>query len=255
MSGFAADLLQGKTFLVTGASSGIGAAAAREIAAVGARVIVSGRDSERLQGLIAQLPARDHMCAPLALENPDRVADWCTELALKEQGLDGIFHAAGMELIRPVRLTKETQLQRMLQSSLYAAFGLARAAASKGVMKESGASLVFMSSVAGLRGQSGMTAYSAVKAGIDGLVRSLAVELARQRIRVNSIAAGAVRTEMHNRLLKVLGADAIADYEDRHLLGFGEPGDIASAAVYLLSELSRWVTGTTWVVDGGYTLR
>ena len=255
MSGFAPDLLQGKTFLVTGASSGIGREVARELAVVGARVIVSGRNSERLEALLAQLPSRGHSSSPMTLDNPDRIADWCKELALKEHGLDGIFHAAGTELIRPVRLTKEAQIKGVFESSLYAAFGLARAAASKGVMKDCGGSLVFMSSVAGLRGQNGMVAYSAAKAAIDGLVRSLAVELAHQRIRVNSIAAGAVQTEMHDRLTTGLSPEAIAEYEGRHLLGFGEPGDIAAAAVYLLSGLSRWVTGATWIVDGGYTLR
>lgn len=255
MSSFAPELLQGKTFLVTGASSGIGAAVSRELAAVGARVIASGRNAERLQNLVAQLPSRDHLSAPMVLDSPDRIADWCRELALKSQGIDGIFHAAGTELIRPVRLTREAQLKEVLDASLLAAFGLARAAASRGVMKETGGSVVFMSSVAGLRGQGGMAAYSAAKAAVDGLVRSLAAELARRRIRVNSIAAGAVRTEMHDRLVNALGSEAVAEYEGRHLLGFGEPPDIAAAAIYLLSGLSKWVTGTTMVVDGGYIVR
>lgn len=100
-----------------------------------------------------------------------------------------------------------------------------------------------------------MTAYSAAKGGIDALVRSLACELAPRHIRVNSIAAGAVRTSMHERLTGTLGADSESDYAKRHLLGFGETQDIANVALYLLSDLSRWVTGATWAVDGGYSIR
>ncbi|MDC6130107.1 SDR family oxidoreductase, partial [Burkholderia gladioli] len=134
------------------------------------------------------------------------------------------------------------------------AFGIARAAARKGVM-EDGASLVLMSSVAASTGQVGMTAYSAAKAGIEGLVRSLACELAPRRIRVNAIAAGAVRTAMHERLTRGSPDEAVAAYESSHLLGFGEPEDVAGAALFLLSGASRWITGTALAVDGGYRVR
>jgi NAD(P)-dependent dehydrogenase (short-subunit alcohol dehydrogenase family) len=135
---------------------------------------------------------------------------------------------------------------------LYGSLGLARAAASRGVLNE-GASLVFMSSVAGLRGTAGMVGYSVTKAAVDGMVRSLACELAPRQVRVNSIAAGAVQTEMHERLSRTLGEQALGDYERRHLLGFGTPEDISAAALFLLSDGARWITGTTMSVDGGYT--
>ncbi len=255
MSGFSADLLSGRTVLVTGASSGIGRAVAQQVASLGGKVVASGRDAGRLDALIAGLPGQGHTAAPLALQDADQVAEWGKSVAERCQGLDAIFHGAGIELIRPVRLTKAAQLQEVLASSLFAAFGLARAAASKGVMRESGGSLLFMSSVAGMRGQAGMTAYSAAKGSIDALVRSLAVELASRHIRVNSLAAGAVRTEMHGRLTRALGPEAEAEYQARHLLGFGEPRDVSDVALFLLSDLSRWVTGATWVVDGGYSIR
>ncbi len=254
MSGFAPDLMRGKTVLVTGASSGIGRAVAQQIAAAGGRVYASGRDVPRVEALAAELPG-EHIAAPFVMQDADAVADWCKELAERHGALDGIFHGAGIELVRPARLTKSAQLQEVLSASVYAAFGIARAASSKGVMRDSNASLVYMSSIAGIRGQTGMSAYSASKGAIDAMVRSLACELAPRRIRVNSIAAAAVRTEMHSRLTRTLGTEGESDYQARHLLGFGEPADIANAALYLLSDLARWVTGATWIVDGGYSIR
>jgi len=100
-----------------------------------------------------------------------------------------------------------------------------------------------------------MTAYSAAKAGIDGLVRSLACELAPRKIRVNSIVAGAIKTAMHDRLTHGGNDESTMKYEQMHLLGFGEVGDIAQCATYLLGPGSRWITGSTLAVDGGYMVR
>lgn len=100
-----------------------------------------------------------------------------------------------------------------------------------------------------------MAVYSAAKAAIDGMVRSLAIEFAPRRIRINSIAAGAVVTSMHERLAASATDDAMKAYEERHPLGFGQPEDVAQAAAYLLSQAGRWITGATWPVDGGYLAR
>ena len=116
-------------------------------------------------------------------------------------------------------------------------------------------SIVFMSSVASLIGQSGMSIYSASKGAIDAAMRSLACELAENKIRVNSIVAAAVETEMHQRLTKNMSTETLNTYKEKHLLGFGQAEDIANAATFLLSNASKWITGTTMVVDGGYSCR
>ncbi len=255
MNIFAADALTGKTFLVTGASSGLGKAAAISIAQCGGRVLASGRDRPRLETAIAAMNGDIHVALPFTLSTADAMTDWIKSVATEYGALTGIFHAAGTALIRPARMTQQSHLEDLLQSSLYSAFGIARAAASKGILTDGG-SIVMMSSVAGSRGQSGMTAYSAVKAGIDGLVRSLACELAQRQIRVNSIAAGAVETEMHAKLTSAIaGTPMLENYEREHLLGFGQPEDVANAVLFLLSDASRWVTGTNLVIDGGYMVR
>lgn len=251
---FSNNCLSGSTYLVTGASSGIGKRTAELIAECGGRVIAAGRDPERLAGVLAGLAGTGHVMSQAALTDADVTADWIKGLVAEHGPLSGVLHAAGIELIRPVKLTKQAQLNDVMGSSLFAAFGIARAMSQRGALLDGGA-IVFMSSVAGASGQAGMTAYSAAKAGIDGLVRSLACELAARGIRVNAIAAGAVQTAMHERLVKGAGDDAISDYEKSHLLGFGEPGDVANAALFLLGDSGRWVTGTTMVVDGGYLCR
>jgi NAD(P)-dependent dehydrogenase (short-subunit alcohol dehydrogenase family) len=255
MNMFSENCLSGNTYLVTGASSGIGRATAALIAQYGGKVIVSGRDEVRLQSTLSSLaPKAKHSISVQALTDADQTADWIKNLVEIHGPLAGVFHSAGIELIRPARMTKQTHLNDVFGSSLYAAFGIARAISQKNIFVDGG-SAVFMSSVAGSTGQIGMTAYSASKAAIDGLVRSLACEMAPRRIRINSIAAGAVKTEMHERLTKGGGSDAQTDYEDSHLLGFGNPDDVANAVIFLLSGASRWITGSTLLVDGGYVVR
>ena len=254
MSIFAADALKGKTFLVTGASSGLGKATAIMIAECGGQVLVSGRNESRLTACIEAMKGTNHIALPFDLSNADEVADWVKSIAKKYGALSGIFHSAGLGLVLPARMIKQSHLESLLQSSLFAAFGIARAVSSKGIITDGG-SIVFMSSVIGSRGQLGMTAYSAVKSGIDGMVRSLACELAPRKIRANSILAGAVETEMIAEWRAISDKAAVAELEGRHLLGFGNPEDVANTVLFLLSDASQWITGTNLVIDGGYMVR
>lgn len=254
MNIFSDASLKGHRILVTGASSGIGKATAIQLSQCGATLTLNGRNEGRLEETLHQLSGNGHMVAPQELMDADTAADWLKALANKHGAYDGIFHASGVAFIRAVRLTKQQHLDEVFGSSLMAGFGIARAAAQKDVMNP-GSSIVYMSSVAGSRGEAGMTAYSASKAAVDGMVRSFAVELAPKRIRVNTIASGAVKTEMVADVSAKLGDSSMASYESHHLLGFGQARDIANAATFLLSPASAWITGTTMAVDGGYMVR
>ncbi|MEY8198968.1 MAG: SDR family oxidoreductase, partial [Colwellia sp.] len=118
---------------------------------------------------------------------------------------------------------------------------------------KSGTSLVFITSVAAVCGEPAISTYSASKAALIGLSRSLASELSRNNIRVNCIAPGHVETEMAMEFSKQLTEEQLKSIEDKHPLGLGRPEDVAHAAAFLVSDLSRWVTGTTLFVDGGYS--
>ncbi|MDQ3082449.1 MAG: SDR family oxidoreductase, partial [Gemmatimonadota bacterium] len=155
-------------------------------------------------------------------------------------------------MVIAAKLLKDQHIAQMFGANIFGALGIAKACAKRAVLADGG-SIVFVSSVAGLRGRSGMTAYSAAKAAVDGMVRSLAAELAPRRVRVNSIAAGAVETEMHQAWVR--SGVNLDGYRDLHLLGFGQPEDVANAGVFLLSDASPWITGAAIPVDGGYAAK
>jgi NAD(P)-dependent dehydrogenase (short-subunit alcohol dehydrogenase family) len=250
------NLLSERRFLVTGASSGIGANAAHALSALGAKVILFGRDDSRLKAVLGRLDGEGHASYSFDLSAADEIPDLLLNIARQHGPLNGFLHAAGISTVRSIGVFKPSSFDATFSASVRAGLALARGFCQKGVQSADGwSSLCFMSSVSAVRGQSGLSVYAASKGAIEALTRSLAVELADRRVRVNSVLAGAIVTEMHSRLTNNLPDQAIKDYESRHLLGFGSPTDISNAAIYLLSDVSRWVTGTSLVVDGGYTCR
>ncbi len=255
MIAFSGNCLLGGRYLVTGASSGIGRATALLIAECGGSVIAAGRDESRLCETIASLPrSNEHVYSVQSFADADQTAEWTKRIVQTYGTLTGVFHSAGIELVRPVRMTKQANIEDVFGSSVYASFGIARAVSQKNAIVDGG-SVVFMSSVAGSVGQIGMTAYSAAKASVDGLMRSFACEMASRGVRVNTIAAGAVKTAMHQRITQGAGDDAESEYAKSHLLGFGNETDVANAVVFLMSDASRWITGSVLAVDGGYMVR
>jgi NAD(P)-dependent dehydrogenase (short-subunit alcohol dehydrogenase family) len=251
---FAGDSLGGKRILVTGASSGIGREAAIHFSHCGASVILMGRNEARLQQTASSLHGEGHRLHSAVFANAEQAADAVQSAAADNGPLHGIFHSAGTSLVLPAKLTKDRHIDDLFGAAVRGSLGIARAAGKKNVIVDGG-SLVFMSSVSSLRGRSGMVAYSAAKAAVEGLVRALAAELAGRRIRVNSIVSGAVATAMHNDFVENVSETIVENYRNLHMLGFGEPRDVANAAIFLLSDASAWVTGTSMVVDGGYTAK
>ena len=244
--------LSGRTYLVTGASSGIGRATCKLLSEWGARLLAVARNEERLRQVMAELHGQGHAfeCIDLgATENlPAVVKGW----AERHGKLHGLVHAAGVQTTDPLRIFDTQAYQHMWNVNVRAALLLAKGFSSRMVHEENG-SIVFISSISALVGQSAVSGYASTKGALISAARALAVELARDRIRVNCIAPGYVKTPMLETAREKLGDARMAAIEGLHPLGMGEPLDVAHAVAFLLSDASRWITGTTLVVDGGFT--
>jgi len=143
----------------------------------------------------------------------------------------------------------------MFATNVISGFELARMISKKKYLDENGASFVFISSVIGTLGQPGKIAYCSSKGALISGAKAMALELARKNIRVNCILPGHVKTEMANRLFENISEKSKKEIMDMHPLGLGIPEDIANASAFLLSDASRWITGTILIVDGGYSAR
>jgi len=208
---------------------------------------------DRLNKVKQCLGENHHLIHECDTTDENAIVNFCA--ALRSQGitLGGVVHCAGIHWLRPLQLTDSQSLQEMLNSHVVSSVALTRGVITNRLASKDGCSIVWISSVAALQGGAGTVAYSAAKGGMISAARVLAVELARRKIRVNVIAPGVVRTPQSEVFLSQLTPEQVQAVEDRHLLGFGNPEDIAGVAAFLLSIDARWITGTTLVVDGGMT--
>lgn len=242
--------LTGRRILVTGASGGIGRATATAVAERGARVLASGRDRDRLAETLALLPGEEHRVAPFDLAEADAIPAWIKSETAAWGALDGIVHCAGLHIARPVRAIDAEFFDRMMHVNLLTAIMLARGFRQRGCNPGAGA-MVLLSSLAALNGPPAHVVYATAKGGLISAARGLAIELLRERIRVNVLAPGIVETEMTQRSRSTLTPEQFEALRATHPMGFGAPEDVANAAVFLLSDASRWINGVVLPVDGG----
>lgn len=240
--------LSGKTILVTGASSGIGRAIAVECSRMGATVILTARNAERLEKTLSMLEGAGHavVAADLTEENDRK------HLIESLPVLDGVVQNAGVFNTVLTKNIQQKDLDYVLPPNLYAPILLQKELVKHKLLAK-GSSVVFMSSIASLRPFIGNAVYTISKAGITGYAKVLALELAPKNIRVNCICPGIVRTDLTEN--SVFSTEEYKAEEMKYpLKRYGKPEEIAYMAVYLLSDASAWVTGTTMEVSGGINL-
>jgi NAD(P)-dependent dehydrogenase (short-subunit alcohol dehydrogenase family) len=240
--------LKGKTILVTGASSGIGQATAIECAQMGAEVVITGRDTERLQAtadLVGNLKAQ----IAADLTNQEDVE----RLVASLPPLDGAVLCAGNSTTLPLQFGSREKFDEMFNVNFFAPVELLRLMYKKKVLQK-GASVVLIASIGGTHSfMPGNGVYGASKAALNSLMKYAAREYASRKIRVNSICPGMVDTPLIHR--GTITEEQLAEDAKRYPLGrYGKPDDIANGAVYLLSDASSWLTGHDLVIDGGFSI-
>jgi NAD(P)-dependent dehydrogenase (short-subunit alcohol dehydrogenase family) len=240
--------LKNKKILITGASSGIGAEAALTCAKMGATVILTARNRERLKKTYNLLPEGNHSIIGADLTINEEIE----ELVYQITQIDGIVHSSGIVRPFPVKFIGTKQIDEMFNIN-YKGPVLLTSKLFRAKKIKKGASLVFMSSISSKFPHKGGALYSGTKAALNTYSKTIALEYASQKIRSNVISAAMVKTPLFEEAEKAITKEMMDKHGEQYPLGFGEPKDIANAIVYLLSNASKWITGTELVMDGGLT--
>ena len=243
--------LEGKTILITGASSGIGATTAIECSRMGATVLLTGRNEKRLSQTFSKLETS------LGINHQMIVADLTdvtslTTLVEKIDSLDGLVNNAGVNRVKPVSFINRDDFDYVFKSNTWAAVNLTRLLCKKKKLKKK-CSVVFTSSISAFYNAPGRALYAGSKAALTSFMRSFAIELAHKQIRANAVHPGMVETKM---ISENLTEDELRNNLKEYPLNrLGKPEDVAWAIIYLLSDASSWVTGTSMIIDGGFMLK
>lgn len=240
--------LVGKTILVTGASSGIGQAIAVECSKLGATVICTARNEERLQQTLSMMAGEGHSYIVADMTETASIDNLVAQLPK----LDGVSHNAGIGQTMLTSFAKDEEVSRIMDVNVISVIHLqTRLLKTRRIAKN--ASIVFMSSVGAFILSLGNAFYGMTKAALVPYVKGLAHELGKKGVRVNSIHPGMVETALIKR--GVIDTEAFERDKQRYPLGrYGNPEDVAHLAAFLLSDASSWITGSQYVIDGGRTV-
>ena len=244
--------LEGKTVLVTGASSGIGRQCAIDCSKMGAKVVAIARNKERLNSVVAETTG-EVIGYSFDLTNLDGIKSLIVDIVGNHGKIDGFIHAAGNAVTNPIKLTSIEEYELLYKVNCLSAFEIVKALCGIKTFNKGG-SIVLISSISGVIARKGLYAYAASKGALMSAARVVALEMASREVRVNIVSPGTILTPM---MQKALDAMSECDRKKRiegFPLGLGEATDISSACIYLLSDASRWMTGQNLIVDGGYTI-
>ncbi len=243
------DLNQ-KHILITGASAGIGRQVAIECARLGARLTITGRNVTELQKTFDLLPGKNHILLEGDLTQTETVKKLATEI----NSLDGLVHCAGIVKPVPAKFINAQQIDEVFSIN-FTSVVLLNAHLLQQKKINNNASIVLLSSISTLHPYFGGAIYIASKAALEGYGKTLALELSSKKIRVNILQPAMVKTAIYQSTIDAaFSQEEMKKYEQQYPLGIGETKDVANAACYFLSNMSKWITGTCLSMDGGLTL-
>ncbi len=242
--------LEGQVAIVTGGSRGIGLGIARALAESGARISVLGRNGERAQEAASSLPGEGHIGLACNVQTPEEAQAAVTETEARLGGVSILVNNAGITRDNILLRLKDEDWDEVLAVNLKGAFNMTRAV-TRGMMKRRDGVILNITSVVGLIGNAGQANYAASKAGLIGLTKSVARELASRGVRCNAIAPGYIETDMTGALDE---AQTKALQERIPLGRLGSPEDIAGVARFLAGPSARYITGQVLAVDGGMVI-
>ena len=249
--------------LVAGASRGIGRATARLLLREGYSVVASARNTETLEKelekelektLIGSSETRLKIL-PWDFTRIETLQEYSSNVVSLTGGLSGMVYAAGMQKTLPLTQSKFPLADEIFRVNTFAAFELIRLFAKKGAYAAEGASFVLLSSMAAHEGALGKALYGASKGALEGFIPAASAELAMKKIRLNGLVLGVVQTDMSMQFIEKMSAAQKEVLHAEYPLGLGEPEDAAAFIAYLLSEKGRWITGQTFTLDGGHSIR
>ena len=247
--------LENKVIIVTGASSGIGAQCAIDCSKIGAKVVLVARNEERLKQTLGLMEGEGHIVLPLDLSSSAGLKEAIKDVVGKVGKINGVVNCAGISSVTPLKLVTDELLDQFFRTNVYSAINLSKEVTRVGNYdKDSGCSIIFFASIMGLCGEKCKTMYSATKVALIAAARSMACELAKNKVRVNVVSPGAIETPINAKLPHMADPELRKELEAKHLLGLGECSDISNVCIYLLSDAAKWVTGQNFVIDGGYTV-
>jgi NAD(P)-dependent dehydrogenase (short-subunit alcohol dehydrogenase family) len=245
--------LQGKHILVTGASSGIGKAFAQKAAALGASLLLWGRNVEKLVETYNSLQGSGHEYLAFDITEYSKVEQNIRQSVANGQRINGFVHCAGIEKTTPIKASTPEIFKEVFEINVFAGFEIARIISQKKFIDPLGASFIFLSSVKGKLGDPGKVVYCASKSALLSGVRAMALELANKKIRCNCVLPGIVITPMTERLFDTIPPETKQKIIDKHPLGLGMPEDVANLICFLISDQASWITGSEYIIDGGYS--
>ena len=245
--------LENKNILITGASSGIGAECAIKCSQAGANVILVGRNSGKLEQTFKVLHPGNHSVLYLDLALNDVIEKSLTDILIKYEVIHGFIHSAGVDITKSLNSLRPNDYKAIFNTNVLSGFEIARIISKRQNSPSGGASYVFIASILGIVGRPGTIAYSSSKGALISGCKSMALELASKKIRVNCISPAIVKTELVEKLFSELLDEEVEKTKSMHPLGFGTPEDIANACLFLLSDEAKWITGTNLIIDGGYS--